>query len=449
MTTDPNHKKMFQRLKLTGLFLLLLLLGAGPLAAQADFINAGPMPGHSAMREVTVWLQTTRAAEVRMQFWPEGEPERKGWSNTVNTQQESAFTAHLVAQGLEPGTTYQYRIHLDGQEAVRPYPTRFQTQTLWEYRTEPPAFTLLTGSCAYVNEAAYDRPGIPYGGDYEIFKAAAKAAPDLVLWLGDNVYFREADWDSRSGILARYTHDRATDELQPLLGACHHYAIWDDHDYGPNDSDRTYTFKRETLEAFQLFWANPTYGLGDGQGVSSYFQWQDIDFFLLDNRWFRDPNDLPGQGKTLLGREQLDWLKGALVSSRAPFKIVAIGGQVLNDSGQFETYANNGFGQERQELLDFIRDNRVAGVVFLTGDRHHTELSKLEGEGQAPAIYDLTVSPFTSGVSTFGQEEANSLRVPGTLVMQKNFAQIRFEGPRLDRSMTIAIKGKQGEVLWE
>ena len=81
-----------------------------------------------------------------------------------------------------------------------------------------------------------------------------------MIWLGDNVYFREPD-DSRTGVYHRYSHDRSLPELQPLLGSVHHYAIWDDHDYGPNNSDRSFIYKNITLQAFKDFWANPTYGL--------------------------------------------------------------------------------------------------------------------------------------------------------------------------------------------
>ena len=74
-------------------------------------------------------------------------------------------------------------------------------------------------------------------------------------------------------------------------------------------------------------------------GITSYFQWGDVDFFLLDNRYFRSPNYLTEGEKTILGKEQLEWLIDALVKSRAPFKMVAIGGQVLNTAEKYENYA--------------------------------------------------------------------------------------------------------------
>jgi hypothetical protein len=123
-----------------------------------------------------------------------------------------------------------------------------------------------TGSCAYINEAAYDRPGNPYGSEYEIFEAINESKPDFMIWLGDNMYLREPDWNSWTGITKRWTHSRSVPEMQPLLASAHHYAIWDDHDYGPNNSDRGWWNKNQTYEAFQLFWANPSYGIGDMKG---------------------------------------------------------------------------------------------------------------------------------------------------------------------------------------
>ena len=61
---------------------------------------------------------------------------------------------------------------------------------------DPPAFSFVTGSCAFINEAKYDRPGKPYGGGYEIFESMAADDPDMMLWLGDNIYLREVDFQS-------------------------------------------------------------------------------------------------------------------------------------------------------------------------------------------------------------------------------------------------------------
>src|SRR5690606_34340514 len=181
--------------------------------------------------------------------------------------------------------------------------------------------------CTYINDEPYDRPGKPYGGGYEIFNAMYQEKPDMMMWLGDNVYLREVDWNSKTGIYYRYTHTRSLPELQPLLASTHHYAIWDDHDYGPNDADRSFWGKDMTLKAFKDFWANPNYGVGGTEGITGTFFWEDCQFFLLDDRWYRSP--MPG--KEYFGQTQLNWLVDALRSSKATFKFICTGGQILND----------------------------------------------------------------------------------------------------------------------
>jgi alkaline phosphatase D len=99
----------------------------------------------------------------------------------------------------------------------------------------------------------------------------ARENADLMVWLGDNMYLTESDANTRTGIHYRYTKSRSHAALQPLLAQLSHYAIWDDHDYGPNDADRSFVHKDLTLAAFQDFWANPSYGIDGLGGITSMF----------------------------------------------------------------------------------------------------------------------------------------------------------------------------------
>jgi alkaline phosphatase D len=417
---------------------------AGTAAPATAGLQAGPMVGYSEMREVLLWAQTTAAANVHFVYWDTAAPAVRRRTAGETTRAEDAFTTRQVASLLEPARGYAYELWIDGVPVSVAHPLRFQTQSLWQWRTDPPPFRIAVGSCFYVNEAAYDRPGAPYGGDYHIITAIAHARPDAMLWLGDNTYYREVDWYARSGMLHRYTHTRSLPELQPLLGSTHHYAIWDDHDFGPNDSDRSWSRKETALDVFRLFWGNPAYGVGGRAGVTTMFQWGDVEFFLLDNRYDRTPNLRRAPDNTVLGAEQFQWLIDALISSRAPFKFVAIGGQVLNPRAEHETYANVS-PAERQRLIDAITAQNIPGVIFLTGDRHLTELTRIDRSGDYP-LYDLTVSPLTAG--PFATGTANPASVPGTLVTQRNFALLDFSGPRQDRVVRISIRDPAGTELW-
>ena len=316
----------------------------------------------------------------------------------------------------------------------------FTTQSLWQWRDDPPDFNFLAGSCLYINDPPYDRPGTPYGGDYELLQQMAGEDAELMIWLGDNIYLREADWNSHSGIYHRYAHTRATAELQRLLRRMHQYAIWDDHDYGPNDSDRSYWLKHLTRQAFMDFWANPNYDVAGDGGISGSFTWNDCQFFLLDNRWQRSPQATDGQ---ILGRQQVDWLIDALRSSKANFKFICVGGQLLSDLQKFENHAN--FKNERAYIIEQIDKYNIQGVIILSGDRHSSEISKYTTD-DGDVFYDVTSSPLTSRAYDH-TDEANSHRVPGTMVGTQSYAKIYVSGPYGKRKCRVEFKDKSGKVL--
>lgn len=423
------------------LFLCQLLL----VAAHAQSpLQSGPMVGYSEMREVMLWAQTKEPARVQIRYWDQVAPKQTFLTDEVQTAKQTAFTAHLLADQVQPGKKYDYEVLINGKKVALNYPTSFQTQTLWQWRTDPPAFQFAVGSCAYVNEPDVDRPGTPYGGNYEIFTSIAAKKPDFMLWTGDNTYLREVDWNTRSGVLKRYTHTRSLPEMQPLLGSTHNYAMWDDHDFGPNDSDRAYWFKPITLEAFKLFWANPNYIFNEG--CTGTFFWNDCQFFLLDDRTYRTPNDLKTVERTMLGQKQFDWLIDALSSSQAPFKFVIIGGQVINPMAVYETYAT--FGDERNRLINAITDAKIPGVIFITGDRHHSIVHKLDRPGTYP-LYDFTISPLTSGpAKPLAEELKQPTVINGTLVTERNFAMMNVTGPMKDRTLKVTVYDSNGKEKW-
>jgi alkaline phosphatase D len=202
------------------------------------------------------------------------------------------------------------------------------------------------------------------------------------------------------------------------------------------------------LEAFKLFWANPNY-VFDNQAITGTFTWADAQFFLVDDRWFRFPKDLRVGEKEMLGKMQMQWLLDALAASDAPFKFVVVGGQVINslDDPRLETFAY--YADERNKFLQAIRDNRIPGVIFLSGDRHHTELSKMERGGTYP-LYDVTVSPLTAGaVGDRALNEKNLFRVPNTYYGKRNFATFEISGPRKERVLNISIWDVEGKEVWK
>lgn len=424
----------------------LLFIAWARLFGQSSLLQSGPMVGYGQMTEVMLWVQTTKPATVQFRYWEVGNRTTTLLSDAVKTFSDRAHVAHVLIKGLKPGKRFEYELLINGKVVKRPYPLRFQTQPLWHWRTDPPEFTVAFGSCFYVNETEWDRPGKPYGSDFEILSVLASKNPDLMLWIGDNTYYREVDWHTVAGLQYRWTHTRSLPELQPILGAAHNYATWDDHDYGPNDSDRGYRLRREALENHKLFWANQTYGIEGVPGAFGRFEWGDVEFFLLDDRYYRSPNRAPNdEEKTMFGKEQLQWLMDGLISSNAPFKIVVNGNQILNPTTGGESFYN--YRHEYDKLLKFIKENSIPGVLFLSGDKHLTELIHLR-DTTFYTLYDYTSSSLTAGLSTYDESE-NPHVVPGTLVNDAHtFGILRFSGPRTDRKVVMECWDHTGKLRW-
>jgi len=438
---------MFKKLSVVLISAFIFLSKIEYSFANKDYLQSGPMLGYSEMRESSIWVQTKAKSKVKASYYDIEKPSQIFFTNEVETKEEEFFTAHLIANNVEPGKIYNYNIYINSEKIELPYKTQFKTPKLWQWRTDPFDFKVAVGSCFYVNEPQYDRPGKPYGSNYEIINNIYKKSPDIMLWLGDNTYLREVDWYSWTGIGKRYTNTRSLRELQPLLASTHHYAIWDDHDFGSNDSDRSFRNKKDSLKVFKLFWSNPSYGHDKNEGVFTKFEWSDVEFFLLDNRYYKSPNNRKTGKKTLLGKEQINWLIDSLVNSKATFKIIAMGLQVLNPfvNEYIENYSK--FKEEKEYLLSLIKNEKIKGVIFLSGDRHQSELTKLERENDYP-LYDFTVSPITAGAYDSSKEN-NFLRVPNTIYTKNNFGIIEFTGKSKDRKFVFTLFDVNGNSIWK
>lgn len=425
---------------LPSLFLLLILTS---LNAQNSVLQSGPMLGYSDFREVLIWVQTKEAANVQIEYWvPKGKKQK---TEIIRTSKEKEYIAKLFPINLEYGATYQYEVYLNDQKLKFDYPLEFHVQDLWQWRNDPPEINFAIGSCTYISEEKDDRPGKPYGSAYQIFETIANQDPDFMIWLGDNTYLREPDFFSRRGIMHRYKHSRSLKEMQALLASVHHYAIWDDHDYGPNNSDKSYVYKDDAFEAFELYWGNPNINVTKTGGITGWFQWADVQFFLMDNRYHRSPNDQIGPDKGLLGDAQIEWLINALQSNRAPFKFVCIGGQTIHSQPIFENYAV--YEEERNKLLARIAEEKIEGVIFLSGDRHHSEISKMDRADAYP-LFDITCSPLTSGTHK-QRDEGNIHLVPGTSFYEKNYGMLNISGPRTDRLLTYKLHDNTGKEIYQ
>lgn len=432
-------------------YLLVFILIDPPLSAQSSKdIVAGPMLGQVELRTAKIWVEVKPGTPVELWYWKKGNmTAAKKLSETTNAKSWfSPITFDLVA--LDMNTTYEYQIMTHNTSNKKPARAdgQFKTKDLWQYRKPAPDFSFLAGSCFFVNEPVYDRPQ-PYGLDSSIFETMAKEKADFMLWVGDNWYTREPDFFSDWGLWYRASHDRSAPILQNFLKVMAHYAIWDDHDYGPNNGDKSYTLKETSRKIFSSYWANPSYG-EDGKGIYTKLSYGDADLFLLDARTFRsadfmDPliDGKPNPDKRMFGEKQMSWLKNALINSYAPFKIIVTGSQMLNVASTQDCLKE--YPVEFEELLGFLQTEKINGVLFMTGDRHHSEIIQYK-RASGYTMYDITSSPLTSGIAAVsGDEKNNPDRISGTLVEAQNYTRVSISGKPKERQLKVEFLGLKGE----
>jgi alkaline phosphatase D len=307
--------------------------------------------------------------------------------------------------------------------------------------TKKDTLTFLTGSCAF----QYPFP-LNAGGKRKrlnrIFTTMSKEKADFMVWTGDNVYYLAGQWNSYKGMVNENLRTRLRKPYKTFLESCAQYATWDDHDYGPNDSDGRFKLKDTALTVFKKFWANPYYGTNGKDGVFCHFSQEDCDFFILDSRFQCDKK---GAYNKLLGDMQLEWLKEKLKASKANFKFIFSGTQFLPVAQSGETWGK--YTDENAEFMDFIEKEKISGIVLVSGDRHYSELNKKEREGTYP-LYEFTCSPLTSFMDP-SYPKNNPLRVENTAIRDQNYGRIKIFTEGKERICRIEEFDTKGKFIWK
>lgn len=306
--------------------------------------------------------------------------------------------------------------------------------------------------------------------------------PDLFLFIGDNHYadFWEKDGkmvmapvETVSRLEEAYAALGAQPGWQRILRTCPVMATWDDHDYGANDAGTEYALKRDSQRLFMDF-----YGFGDNAPIRRQEgiyharvtgpEGKRVQVIMLDTRYHRDPlerasdeqrraNNAAGRrgpyvatsdsSKTLLGESQWMWLEEQL-KQPAEVRVIASSIQIVADEHGFETWGN--FPHERQRLYGLIASTGASGVVFVSGDRHLTEISVDRGLTPGRSV-PYPMWDFTSSGMTQRPEPArdpNSFRV-GPVLRETNFGVVRITWGPTPKTTMIAFEalGDRGQLL--
>jgi alkaline phosphatase D len=206
-------------------------------------------------------------------------------------------------------------------------------------------------------------------------------------------------------------------------------AVWDDHDFGINDGDHTWKYRKESQTLFltRMLKLRPNefnrHRFESRQGVYSaqIFQTPNkkrIKVILLDVRFNKDPwpsgkatisnywppyHTMAALQGTILGKEQWLWLERVLCHHQhiTDTTLIISGIQMLAEGrGAGESWSL--FPLERIKLLNLLGKCRVPGVLLISGDVHFAEVEEAEcGSGVTKdQIVEITSSGMTHSWET-------------------------------------------------
>ena len=251
--------------------------------------------------------------------------------------------------------------------------------------------------------------------------------PDLMLFLGDNVY-----GDVRSPELTElkeaYALQAASAPLNALRAAVPALATWDDHDYGLNDAGADFPHAAEARRMFAEFWQLDDAAFAAEEGVHRARTVgppsRRVQIILLDTRSFRSPLKVtddrgapgrerylpdPDPAKTMLGEAQWAWFEAQLAQP-ADLRLVISSVQLIADGHGWEAWRT--LPSERTRFYETLRASGAGGVVVLSGDRHRAGIYRHDDALDYP-LYEITSSALNLPIPG-ADEEAGPLRLGET-----------------------------------
>ena len=332
------------------------------LCAENGVVHlGGPMLGAVSSRGARVWVRTLKPAAVEVKVTAEGGAKTFG---PVASTAATDLSAVVPVTGLEPSTSYPYRVLIDGKPVDIPAHAAITTAPS---ESSPGRVRIAFGTCAH-------RWGL---GNQKQWALIRRRKPAAMLLGGD---IAVQDRRNHCGLhRADYLLRDFFPAWRDFSPAVPVYATWDDHDYFDNDLwgiPKGYTLrdKQRVCDVFRRAWNNPSYGFGDERrGIFFRTRIGLCDVIMLDERYFR-----AGRKGSFLGDEQMAWLQEQLLDCKGPFIILSCGTMwsdfVSNGKDSWGVWDPEG----RERIFKFIEKNRIAGVLLISGDRHGARGFRIE-----------------------------------------------------------------------
>ena len=274
------------------------------------------------------------------------------YSERAAVDQANGRTVSLSLDGLTPNTRYHYAVEVDGEL------DQGRRGSFRSFPVGPASFTVAVSSCART------------GSNGLVFETIASYEPLAYLISGDFHYGNITSNDL--GAFSRAYDRQLGAPAQAFLYSQTPIAyVWDDHDYGGNNSDGG----SQAREAARLAYRQnvPHYDLPAGDGDAANYQAFTIGrvrFLMTDTRSERNNEQFDG-ADSLLGSRQLEWLKGELLAASKSHALIvwvnAIPWIAPEGSGRDDW---GGYSAERREIADFMAESGISNLLMVSGDAH-------------------------------------------------------------------------------
>lgn len=383
--------RFFQRGVIICLILvgLISMIGVGQLPAGSpsnqptnptEFIWAGAVTTSTVRINAKVMTDTT-SVRLHLSNQPDLSNPLLSPFFTANTATNNRVVSIPMA-GLTPNTPYYYAIEADG---VVDLANQGQFST---FPAGAASFTFATSGDAHT------------GSNHPVFDTIRTHNPLFFLHTGDMHY---ADIGVNDVALFREAWETVLDS--PRQAALYRSTalayMWDDHDYGRNNSDRTAPGREAARLTYQLY--VPHYPLPAGDGnipIYQAFTVGRVRILLTDTRSERSRNsDFDDENKTMLGDIQKAWLKNELLNANGTYPLIIWVNSVPWIDAPFvgnDTWA--GFTSEREELANFVADNNIEGLLMISSDAHMIAIDNgtnntyaTGGSGRFPVLHSASL----------------------------------------------------------
>ncbi len=404
----------------TVLLFFLLICQSIIFALDSDGLSRSPIVGIIQGNQVPILVKGIAPGNVRIEYHDVNSSVSK-FSEWGSLSYGDDLTKNLILNEINYNTEYTYRVIFANGGS-----SEWFTFSAFPKQSQ-------SGEFSFVFSACVRDKWVPH----KIFDYISTLSPTFVVLLGDQMY---ADYDGNintgppnsvvPALRAKYTRN-FDEHFQAMSSNIPIVAIWDDHDYGQDNSDSTYRYKEETKKVFKESFPIYPFQVED-EGIYYQFKIADVDIFVLDTRWYRSPMDeVDNENKTILGEEQLSWLLSGLKQSTSLFKII-FSSVSMNDYGGDTSTGRDGFDSwmgytfERNKILSFIEENQIYGVMVFSGDQHYPSAHilnwnvPLNSVSQTDTSIVYSLSDLDRAVFDFSSSPIHYTRATGHPLIQEN-----------------------------